>query len=111
MQDRVTPHMPRPFSPRVGHIPWEEGCPGLPVTHPNVRVPVTGSVGHGEVSKACSSLLTSPLQPGEALASHGKGNGLPTKPVLSSTTLATPLPSLDLEMQPGSLTHLVQLFI
>lgn len=111
MQDGVMPHVPRPFSPRVGHILWEEGCPGLPVTHPYVRVPVTGSVGYGEVSKACSSLPTCPLQPGEELASYSKGNGLHTKPVLSSTTLAPPLPSPDLEMQPGSLTHLVQLFI
>lgn len=51
-------------------------------------------------------LPASPQQPGEELSSHSEGHSLPTKPVLLSTILATLLPSLNLEMQLGSFTHL-----
>lgn len=73
---------------------------------PPHQVSVAGSVGHG--GEQGLFLPTSPQQPGEELSSHSEGHSLPTKPVLLSTILATPLPSLNLEMQLGSFTHPLQ---
>ena len=68
------PQVPGPFSTRVGDVVQGEACPGLRATHPNVRVPVTGSVGYREEGAESAPRLRVPCSREKSLPLRVRGS-------------------------------------